>query len=182
MPDGTQHTFLPILPDLYNVNGHSPRLDICTCNVVWVVRLGHPVTWRHGYSQVWYTAPLVQPVHRSNSYKKYIFSFFIPIFAKISTTRSLDRFELTEPKYKTKKLTPYELCLMFCQIDFFLPKGKYSASCRTRYYTQERWVTLHNDTRPKCNQVTYMETIQLGDSVESGLRKLCFSETSWLRL
>ena len=62
---------LLILPDLDNVNGHSPRLDICTCNVVWVVRLGHPVTWRHGYSQVWYTAPLVQPVHRSNNYKKY---------------------------------------------------------------------------------------------------------------
>ena len=64
--------------------------------------------------------------------------FFIPIFAKISTKRSLDRFELTEPKYKTKDLIPYELCLIFCAIDFFFPERKYSASCRTRYYTQER--------------------------------------------
>ena len=45
--------------------------------------------------------------------------FFKPIFAKISTKRSLDRFELTEPKYKTKDLIPYELCLIFCEIDFF---------------------------------------------------------------
>ena len=32
------------------------------------------------------------------------------------------RFELTEPKYKTKELTPYELCLIFCQIDIFPQK------------------------------------------------------------
>ena len=48
--------------------------------------------------------------------------FFIPIFAKFSTTRSLLSVELTEPKYKTKELRPYELCLIFCQIDFFSPK------------------------------------------------------------
>ena len=48
--------------------------------------------------------------------------FFIPIFAKFSTTRSLLSVELTEPKYKTKELRPYELCLIFCQIDFFPQK------------------------------------------------------------
>ena len=62
--------------------------------------------------------------------------FFIPLFAKISTTRSLDRLELTEPKYKTKELTPYELCLIFCHIDFSPQKKTDSASCSTRYYTE----------------------------------------------
>ena len=51
--------------------------------------------------------------------------FCTPIFAKISTKRSLDRFELTEPKYKTKDLIPYELCLIFCEIDFFSRKKIY---------------------------------------------------------